>query len=596
MMSMPLRLTLTDCCQVTEWITAETPRSFFSARWHGVGIPAGAMDDNTDIDERTGKRPARPQRKPKANAELKAYRDRLAHGTTTRPEFEYELLTMFARNEISAPLALLALCVIFASAASSWASSWVEAFIWIAFVIIAKMLMLNRCRTFLKLPRNEVNVGEWRRQFTLIEACNGIALAFFALIGMVQVQTGAGGISLTQQNDTTMFASHVFIFATLMVVLAIRMTFASTLMSVLLAGTIPMTVAVVGRLVLIDENFYYALATLAVGIHIFFVYLARGLHSTALAMVEFRAEKDNLIAELEEASAISEESRRRAEAANKAKSRFLATMSHELRTPLNAIMGFSEVMEKELLGPIGSDTYREYSKNIYSSGNHLLHIINEILDLSRIEAGRYDLHEETFRLTDIAEDCERLTKIRADAKGLSIVQDFDDDLPQVWADPRAMRQICLNLMSNALKFTPKGGRITVSVGNTVDGGQFLAVTDTGPGIPKDEIPRVLQAFGQGSLAHENAEGGTGLGLPIVQNLIQLHGGEFDLQSELRKGTQVVVTLPKQRVLHAMQPLQPLGQERHRDAQPPPRTSRSPKLKSPVDPYGRVPEQAAAGLG
>ena len=157
---------------------------------------------------------------------------------------------------------------------------------------------------------------------------------------------------------------------------------------------------------------------MAIGIHVFFVYLARGLHSTALAMVEFRAEKDSLISELEEASAISDEARRRAEAANKAKSRFLATMSHELRTPLNAIMGFSEVMEKELLGPIGSDLYREYAHNIYESGDHLLCIINEILDLSRIEAGRYDLNEETIRLTDVAEDCQRLVKIKADAKAL----------------------------------------------------------------------------------------------------------------------------------------------------------------------------------
>ena len=375
------------------------------------------------------------------------------------------------------------------------------------------------------------------------------------------------------------FSSHVFIFATLMVVLAIRMTFASTLPRVFLAGTVPMTVAVAGRLFMLGDPFYFALASMAIGIHVFFVYLARGLHSTALAMVEYRAEKDGLISELEEASAISDEARRRAEAANKAKSRFLATMSHELRTPLNAIMGFSEVMEKELLGPIGSDTYREYAQNIYSSGDHLLCIINEILDLSRIEAGRYDLHEETVSLTDIAEECERLVKIKADAKALQIVEDFAPDLPHVWADPRAMRQICLNLLSNALKFTPKGGRITLTVGHTLDGGQFMTVSDTGPGIPKDEIPRVLQAFGQGSLAHETAEGGTGLGLPIVQNLIHLQGGTFDLKSELRKGTEVTVTLPRQRVLNAIAPLQPLGQERHRD--PAPRPTRQPRMRTPA---------------
>jgi two-component system cell cycle sensor histidine kinase PleC len=309
-------------------------------------------------------------------------------------------------------------------------------------------------------------------------------------------------------------------------------------------------------------------------------------------MVEYRAEKDDLISTLEEASAISDEARRRAEAANKAKSRFLATMSHELRTPLNAIMGFSEVMEKELLGPIGSDTYREYARNIYTSGDHLLCIINEILDLSRIEAGRYDLNEETIRLTDVAEECQRLVKIKADAKSLQLIENFAPDLPHVWADPRAMRQICLNLLSNALKFTPRGGQITLSVGHTSDGGQFMTVTDTGPGIPKNEIPRVLQAFGQGSLAHEAAEGGTGLGLPIVQNLIQLHGGAFDLQSELRKGTEVTVTLPRQRVLHAITPLQPLGQERHRDPAPP-RPTRQPRMRT-NSPYGSSAPYRTAG--
>ncbi|MBX9684311.1 MAG: HAMP domain-containing histidine kinase [Hyphomicrobium sp.] len=544
------------------------------------------MRDNADIAE-TNVPPARPRpvRAKKAEDGLKAYRDRLTHGTTNKPEFEYELLVMFARNEISAPFAMPALCFIFYITSMFWAS-FVEATLWIAIVSMAKVYMLDQCRKLLAAPRADVNVGEWRGHFTRIEFLNGLALAAFALIGISNGNVG---------HPSATFSSHVFIFATLMVVLAIRMTFASTLTSVFLAGSVPMTLAVAGRLFSLGDPFYFALASMAVGIHVFFVYLARGLHSTALSMVEYRAVKDSLISELEEATAISDESRRRAEAANKAKSRFLATMSHELRTPLNAIMGFSEVMEKELLGPIGSDTYREYSRNIYSSGNHLLHIINEILDLSRIEAGRYDLHEETFHLTDIVEDCERLIKIRADAKGLQIVQEFADDLPQVWADPRAMRQICLNLLSNALKFTPKGGRITIVVGHTENGGQYVCVRDTGPGIPKEEIPRVLQAFGQGSLAHEAAEGGTGLGLPIVQNLIQLHGGTFDLQSELRKGTEVIVSLPRQRVLHAMQPLQPLGQETHRGASVPlPRSTRQPRLKTAASPYGLSAPYRSAG--
>jgi two-component system cell cycle sensor histidine kinase PleC len=540
------------------------------------------MDDNAESVETAAKRPARPLRRSRPDDELKSYRDRLTHGTQHKPEFEYELMTMFARNETSAPFAMPALCFIFYIASMFWAS-FIEATMWIAIVSISRVYMLDQCRRLLAIPRADVNVGQWRRHFIRIELMNGLALAAFALIGI--------SITPVAHASPATFSSHVFIFATLMVVLAIRMTFASTLPRVFLAGTVPMTVAVTGRLFTLGDPFYFALASMAIGIHVFFVYLARGLHSTALAMVEYRAEKDSLISELEEASAISDEARRRAEAANKAKSRFLATMSHELRTPLNAIMGFSEVMEKELLGPIGSDLYREYSRNIYTSGDHLLGIINEILDLSRIEAGRYDLHEETMRLTDIAEDCERLVKIKADAKSLQIVEDFAPDLAHVWADPRALRQICLNLLSNALKFTPKGGRITLTVGHTQDGGQLMTIADTGPGIPKSEIPRVLQAFGQGSLAHETAEGGTGLGLPIVQNLIHLHGGTFDLQSELRKGTEVTVTLPRQRVLQTITPLQPLGQERHRD--PAPRPSRQPRMR-PASPYGSSTPYRVAG--
>ena len=252
-------------------------------------------------------------------------------------------------------------------------------------------------------------------------------------------------------------------------------------------------------------------------------------------MLEFRAEKDALIAEIEEEKSISDEARRRAEAANVAKSRFLATMSHELRTPLNAILGFSEVMKCELLGPMQNENYKEYAGNIHDSGRHLLQLINEILDLSRIEAGRYELHEEPVRLADIVEDCRRLLALRAESKGLQMVLEFDKDLDQIWADERAIRQICLNLMSNALKFTPRGGRITLTVSHAEEGGQKLSVRDTGPGIPKEEIPRVMQAFGQGSLAHQTAEGGTGLGLPIVQNLVNLHGGTFELQFRAAQG-------------------------------------------------------------
>ncbi len=510
------------------------------------------MDTKAKSDEIARLRGRRDARM-RTSDTLRDQRERLINGTSVKPEFEYELLTMFVRNELGAAVTMPALSIIFSIASVFWASAW-EAATWVILVIGAKVLLLELCRRFLAAPRQEINIRQWKRRFVIAELLNGVTWACFALVGIgSQIASG----------DAFVFSSHVFIFATLIVILAIRMTFASTIMPILYAGTIPMTLAVAARLLMLNDPFYFALASMAVGVHVYFIFLAKGLNSTALAMLEFRAQKDALIAELEEEKSISDEARRRAEAANKAKSRFLATMSHELRTPLNAIMGFSEVMKTEILGPMPNPTYREYAGNIHESGAHLLNLINEILDLSRIEAGRYELHEEPMRLSDVAEDCHRLLKLRAQNKGLEFIEDFTPGLPQIWVDQRAVRQICLNLMSNALKFTPRGGRIIITIGSTPEGGQLLSIRDTGPGIPKEEIPKVLQAFGQGSLAHQTAEGGTGLGLPIVKSLIELHGGSFELRSELRKGTEAIVVLPKSRVLQTVAPLQPLGRERHR---------------------------------
>ncbi len=158
--------------------------------------------------------------------------------------------------------------------------------------------------------------------------------------------------------------------------------------------------------------------------------------------------------------------------------------------------------------------------------------------------------------------CKRkIAKLRAEKKGLKINEAFAGDLSQLWVDERAVRQICLNLLSNAIKFTPSGGTITLTVGSTTDGGQYLSVRDTGPGIPEDEIPKVLKSFGQGSLAHKTAEGGTGLGLPIVKGLVELHGGTFNLKSRLRQGTEVIATFPRKRVMQALPRIAEPGEEK-----------------------------------
>jgi two-component system cell cycle sensor histidine kinase PleC len=225
-----------------------------------------------------------------------------------------------------------------------------------------------------------------------------------------------------------------------------------------------------------------------------------------------------------------------------------------LRTPLNAILGFSEVMKTEVFGPHSVAAYKDYSNDIHSSGQHLLNLINEILDLSRIEAGRYELNEEPVSLQQVVEDCHHLLALRAKNRGITIHDVFESELPRLWADERALRQVCLNLLSNAIKFTPSGGEIWLKIGWTASAGQYLSVKDTGPGIPEEEIPVVLSKFGQGSNAIKSAEQGTGLGLPISKNLVDLHGGTFTLRSKVRIGTELIVTFPPERVMAALPPL------------------------------------------
>jgi two-component system cell cycle sensor histidine kinase PleC len=208
-------------------------------------------------------------------------------------------------------------------------------------------------------------------------------------------------------------------------------------------------------------------------------------------------------------------------------------------------------MANEVLGPMSNPTYRDYARDVHDSGQHLLDLINEILDLSRIEAGRYQLNEEPVMLLHIAEDCCHMMELKARNKDIRIVQDFEIALPRLFADERAVRQITLNLLSNAIKFTGSGGEVRVRVGWTAGGGQYISVKDNGPGIPDDEIPIVLSAFGQGSIAIKSAEQGTGLGLPIVQGLLAMHGGEFELLSKLREGTEAIAIFPLSRVMEEL---------------------------------------------
>jgi len=237
-----------------------------------------------------------------------------------------------------------------------------------------------------------------------------------------------------------------------------------------------------------------------------------------------------------------------ADTANKAKSTFLANMSHELRTPLNAIIGFSEMMMKETFGALGNEKYKEYLADIHLSARHLLEIINEVLDMSKIEAGRVELDEDYFDVRDLVASVARMMSSRAFSSGLKIEENVEEDLPPLFADSRLIKQILINLVGNSVKYCKTNTVIEITGRRTESGSLQLIVKDHGIGIPRASIPEALKPFGQVSIPENNYPvQGTGLGLPLAKAMAELHQGTLTLESDLGEGTTVTVEFPAARL-------------------------------------------------
>jgi PAS domain S-box-containing protein len=248
-----------------------------------------------------------------------------------------------------------------------------------------------------------------------------------------------------------------------------------------------------------------------------------------------------------------------AELASRSKTEFLANMSHELRTPLNAVIGFAEVMEAQLFGPLGHQNYVNYAADIHRSGEHLLGVINDILDMARIEAGKIQLNEEAVEVASVAARAVRLIDQRASAGKVTIMAALPDDLPELLADARLVKQCLINLLSNAVKFTPSGGRVEIHAESTREGWLALSITDTGVGIAAEDMERVMAPFGQADSALHRRYEGTGLGLPLVKSYMELHGGVLRLDSTPGKGTTATLLFPPQRLTSGQaQPIASLG--------------------------------------
>ena len=441
-------------------------------------------------------------------------------------------LRSLALNHWIMPVFTAIVCVMF--------MRWIEPLrlaVWSAAVILGTVPLAVICGMF---QRHKPDVDHWQRWVAAAAGSYFVFTAAWASLGFV----------LWVPNDNL---NHMIVL--LLLATTIAGSSALTSASRPLACVALAVYGTVGILTPLQQGglIYNGLALLAVFFNLYLVHMWRQMHATARDMLLLRNDKDDLIVALAYAKTESDEARARAEAANLAKSQFLANMSHELRTPLNAILGFSEIIYTNAVhGDAARD--HDYAGLINQSGHHLLALINDVLDLAKIEAGRLVLREAELDLDRLIDEAHTLMAPKATAGGCRLAKDVGASLPHLFADERAAKQVLLNMLSNALKFTPAGGTVTSFARVEADGCIAVGVNDTGVGIAKEDLALVFQKFGQGRHDVVTADQGTGLGLPIVKGLVEAHGGSIALESEFGVGTTITARFPASRArpakLHA----------------------------------------------
>ena len=439
-----------------------------------------------------------------------------------------EMLRIYARNQLRLALFMPILVVLFALANLAWVP-FMPVMAW-----LVACLVLEGCRLLLVrryIAQQSAATREWLHTFTITEL-------LYAALWMVPVlifwQPGA-------------ILQHVFIGASVMAGLAVRLLITGNFVTPVVTGNGLVLLALSLRAAGEGDIPDLAMAVMVLTLGLFFIQIGRRLHHNMKELLEHQRRHERLIRELRHQRDVAEHARKQAEEANHAKSQFLATVSHELRTPLNAIMGLSEIISTEMLGPVAVRRYREYAHDIHRSGSYLLHLVEDILDLSRIEAGRMEMKEEVVDVVAEAKNAINLLFMQAEARHQKLLLQTAPDV-ELLGHARCIRQIWVNLLSNAIKFTPAGGRIVLSVRRREGGDLVLEVRDTGEGIPAHELNAVTRSFTRGAAATRRAVDGAGLGLTIVNGLARLHDARLELESEEGRGTTARVVFPARRVI------------------------------------------------